>query len=168
MGSSFTAKTWKFKVVRRTTTSIFLVVRRLYWLSRAHGQPKFRTLLCLNIVYIPRKTRQPTNLRASRWSLNSIGLGYRMERTRLPLVVAKPSKNLKKMLRFQKLQNATNVKAHVALSQVWITAAMYVCLPMTVCARKLCHKRHRESSYTKTCLTPSIMYSYIVKKPDER
>ncbi len=31
-------------VVRRTTTSIFLAVRRLFWLSRAHGQPKFRTL----------------------------------------------------------------------------------------------------------------------------
>ena len=31
-------------VVRRTTTSVFLVVRRLFLLSRAHGQPNFRTL----------------------------------------------------------------------------------------------------------------------------
>ncbi len=31
-------------VVRRTTTSVFLVVPRLFWLSRAHGQPNFRTL----------------------------------------------------------------------------------------------------------------------------
>ncbi len=42
MGSSFTSK---FMVVRRTTTSIFSVVRRLFWLSQAHGQPKFRTPL---------------------------------------------------------------------------------------------------------------------------
>ncbi len=44
-GSSVTAGAWKFMVVRRTTTSVFLVVRRLFWLSRAHGQPKFRTLV---------------------------------------------------------------------------------------------------------------------------
>ncbi len=44
MESSFTLGVWKFMVVRWTTTSVFLVVRQLFWLSRAHGQPKFRTL----------------------------------------------------------------------------------------------------------------------------
>ena len=36
---------YRSMVVRRTTASVFLVVRRLIWLSRAHGQPKFRTLI---------------------------------------------------------------------------------------------------------------------------
>ncbi len=41
------------------------------------------------------------------------------------------------------------------------------CLPMTVCARKLCHKRHCESPYTNTCLTPPILLCIRVlwKKP---
>ena len=34
-----------FMGVRRTTASVFLVVRRLFWVSRAHWRPKFRTLL---------------------------------------------------------------------------------------------------------------------------
>ncbi len=34
-------------VVHRTTASVFLVVRRGFWLSRAHGQPKFRTLVLM-------------------------------------------------------------------------------------------------------------------------
>ncbi len=32
---------YKFMVVCWTTASVFLVVWRLFWLSRAHGQPKF-------------------------------------------------------------------------------------------------------------------------------
>jgi len=35
---------YRFMVVRRTTASLFLVVRQLFWLSRANGQPLFRTL----------------------------------------------------------------------------------------------------------------------------
>ena len=36
---------YRFMVARRTTASVFLVVRRRNWLSRAHQQPKFRTLI---------------------------------------------------------------------------------------------------------------------------
>ena len=32
-------------VVCRTTGALFLVVRRMFWWSRANGQPKFRTLV---------------------------------------------------------------------------------------------------------------------------
>ncbi len=38
-------------VVHRTITSVFLVIRRLFWLSRAHGQPKFRTLVRIINTY---------------------------------------------------------------------------------------------------------------------
>ena len=40
----------KFMVVGRTTISVFLVVRRLFWLSRAHGQPDFRTLVISTVL----------------------------------------------------------------------------------------------------------------------
>ncbi len=32
---------YKFMVVRWTTAAVFLVVRWLFWLSWAHGQPEF-------------------------------------------------------------------------------------------------------------------------------
>ena len=35
----------KHLVVRRTTSALFVVVRRQFWLSQANGQPLFRTLI---------------------------------------------------------------------------------------------------------------------------
>ena len=45
---------YRFMVVHWTTASVFLVVRQLFWLSRAHGQPKFRTLAktIINLIYL--------------------------------------------------------------------------------------------------------------------
>ncbi len=50
-------------VVHRTTASVFLVVRRLFRLSRAHGQPKFRTLVISHyFLFVFRFTSSPFSI----------------------------------------------------------------------------------------------------------
>ena len=47
---SFTSGAWKFMVVRWTTVSAFLIVRRLFWLSRAKGTTKISKALYYKVI----------------------------------------------------------------------------------------------------------------------
>ncbi len=63
-------------VVRRTTTSISLVVRRHFWLSRAHGQPNFRTLSYTVDCLLHSTAGDPQNVCVSLWFLEILHTFY--------------------------------------------------------------------------------------------